>query len=191
MSTPHAAALATARRIQHDADAAACTALTAIDAALDLSAPFDAGAVFAAALRAPALACPERSRRVTADALPDGFDAGATLDALDASPVPLSAAGFDDAALVRRFLYLRALAAAATAELDTLKDRVCRLVLAESGERATVAGSDLAITWRHSYAYPAEVTEAEAEVKRLKKYHEHEGTRAASSAVLVVKAPRR
>ncbi len=123
-------------------------------------------------------------------ALPLDFDAVATLHALASSPVPLRVVEDEDAGLVRRFLYLRSLSAAIDAELSTLKDRVCRLVLNEDGERADVAGNAFSITWRHSYVYPQDVKDAEAEFKRLKKYHEHDGTRATSSAVLVVKAPR-
>lgn len=123
---------------------------------------------------------------------PADFDAAATLAAIAAQPVPLRAAEDVDADAVRRFLYLRALVAAAEAELAPLKDRVTALVASEPEGAATFRdGSTLCVTWRRTYDYPPEVEELADELKRLKRYHERPDNLQHETAVLTLKAPRR
>lgn len=121
---------------------------------------------------------------------PDGFDAEATLSALESSPVRLRGAEDGDAARVRRLLYLRALADAATAEADALKDGVLDLVLSEDGNKATVCGFEFSVTYRKTYDYPQAVIDAKTEYDKRKKYHERPENIKSQKASLVIKAAR-
>ena len=82
----------------------------------------------------------------------------------------------DDLSPVYRFLDLKAQRAAIDAELDALRPLLTAALMEEDGETYQCRGHRFTVQRRRSWAYSDRVSEAERDLKAMKRREERDGT---------------